>query len=208
VIFFVDALYKSTFTYLLTYIHAEKKKSILHFNSYWNLHLHSKPHRLTDKLKPAFDMWILISSVTSLISNLNHKQINTVYIVVNMLKFLMLWLTVSWASHAKLGWRVFAQLIQLRNQVRLHYIYDITQQTMKVSSIDLIQYSHSTHTKQYDTRENLYDPKRSRVMPPTCLRIYARTQMNLTFDLMTPKFDCFMPFSHRPFVLTGIKISV
>jgi len=56
--------------------------------------------------------------------------------------------------------------------------------------------------------EDLLDPRRSRsrTMPPPGLQIYPRPRVTLTFDLLTPKVDRFMPLPHGPFVAIGIKI--
>jgi len=44
------------------------------------------------------------------------------------------------------------------------------------------------------------------MMPPG-FQIYLRPPVTLFFDLLTPKFDYFIPLPHRPLVPIGIKIS-
>ena len=49
--------------------------------------------------------------------------------------------------------------------------------------------------------EKLLDAKRSRLMPPPGLQIHLRPRMTLTFDLLVPRVDRFMPFPREPLVI-------
>ena len=57
------------------------------------------------------------------------------------------------------------------------------------------------HSVHYAETRQLLDPTGSRLG----LQIYLWPRVTLTFDLLTPKVDRFIPLPHGPFMPTGIK---
>ena len=77
-----------------------------------------------------------------------------------------------------------------------------------ISTINLLPYTHSKQTNKVTTSElgKLLHPKRSRMMPPPGNQIYLWPRVTLTFGLLMPKVDHFVPLLCGPLVPICIKI--